>query len=224
MKKRFLYLELLLLCTLFIIPPIFTKSIKINENTFSFSWFIIAAVLVAFVLFFQFEYENLPLKNASKIQYFVFAGKVFFYFGFLIIFHIIFVILSLFLPADIISKLGPQTDINLKFSAPKIILILFTFLCSAFYEEVMYRLYLPEIIKKFCGTKAQNKIISYLIEFICITIFALAHRYLGILAVVNAFIGGIILRLEYLKTKTVLCGTVSHFLYNSTILLVGALL
>ena len=93
------------------------------------------------------------------------------------------------------------------------------FCLAAFYEEVMYRLYLPEQLKRFLKN-TQNKITQiYIPEIITIILFALGHKYLGIFAVINACIACVILRICYLKTKNIFAGTIAHFMYNFTSLL-----
>ena len=57
------------------------------------------------------------------------------------------------------------------------------------------------------------------IEAACVIIFALAHRWQGELAVLNALFGGIILRLCAVKSKGLAPGIAAHFLYNASALL-----
>src|SRR5574344_888426 len=55
--------------------------------------------------------------------------------------------------------------------------------CAAFYEEVLYRQYLPETMKALTGKK-----FPLLCEAAVLILFAAGHRYLGFFAVVNAAI------------------------------------
>ena len=56
-------------------------------------------------------------------------------------------------------------------------------------------------------------------EAACVVLFALAHRWQGALAVLNALFGGIILRLCAVKSKGLAPGIAAHFLYNASALL-----
>lgn len=93
--------------------------------------------------------------------------------------------------------------------------------CAAFTEEIFYRFYLPSAFKKnlkilsFGKFDSQkSKPIEIFIEIISVLIFAFSHRYLGLLAVLNAFFAGAILRFCLIKSKSVFIPTVAHFIYN----------
>ena len=53
-----------------------------------------------------------------------------------------------------------------------------------------------------------------------IILFALAHKYLGIYAMINAFFACIVLRICYIKTQNIITNTIAHFLYNITSLII----
>ncbi len=100
---------------------------------------------------------------------------------------------------------------------------------GAFYEECLYRAFLPEIpLHILSQTKREfprkhEKELTALVEILCTILFAFSHRYMGIAAVVNALLCGIILRLCYKKSGRILCGTMVHFCYNLTLLVFSAL-
>ena len=100
---------------------------------------------------------------------------------------------------------------------------------GAFYEECLYRAFLPEIPLLLLGRagstwiQGHKKPLSAGIEAFCVIVFALSHRYLGMLAVTNALLCGTVLRVCYRKSGGILCGTVAHFCYNMTLLLFSSL-
>jgi len=93
-----------------------------------------------------------------------------------------------------------------------------SFLCAAFYEEVVYRFYLPEIFKFFVFKKLNDKLKIILGELLTLLLFASAHIYLGGFAVINALIGHVILRLCFVKAKSIWPGFTAHFIYNLLVL------
>lgn len=100
---------------------------------------------------------------------------------------------------------------------------------GAFYEECLYRAFLPEIPLLLLGKagstwiQGHKKPLATGIEAFCVIVFALSHRYLGMLAVTNALLCGTVLRVCYRKSGGILCGTAAHFCYNMTLLLFSSL-
>ena len=88
----------------------------------------------------------------------------------------------------------------------------------AFYEETMYRYFLPTSIGKNLSiiSKSENppKWIFALSEIIALLLFSFGHLYMGIFAVLNGFFAGIALRFLVWKTKSVFPSTIIHFIYN----------
>ena len=90
-------------------------------------------------------------------------------------------------------------------------------------EEVLYRYYLPQTLKFFIDGFYQNndtkakRICIEIGEFFAVLLFALAHRYLGIAAVIHAFISGALLRWNIKKTDTLVSVCLIHSLYNCLI-------
>ena len=90
---------------------------------------------------------------------------------------------------------------------------------AAFYEEVLYRQFLPEVSAILLDGRVNKKIFCYLMEVLIILIFAFSHRYLGFIPVLNAFACGAVLRLCYRKTGSIWTGALSHFTYNMTLII-----
>ena len=82
-------------------------------------------------------------------------------------------------------------------------------LLAVFYEEVVYRLYLPEMFRLLIP-----KLSPVLSEFAAVLFFALGHVYLGALGFLNALGCGIALRLCIRKTHSIWFSFAAHAVYN----------
>lgn len=94
------------------------------------------------------------------------------------------------------------------------IFCILNFAFAAFYEEVIYRFYFGDSLTYLLSLRFKWKYLPLICEVICALVFAFSHLYLGILAVVNAFIGHVILRVCYKKNKCLFPCAIAHFLYN----------
>lgn len=121
----------------------------------------------------------------------------------------------------------------------------FSLFVSALYEETLYRWYLPGALKTAASQRSgaepeesprsgepetvasqkggaeawKARLFFWGTEAACAALFALAHRWQGALAVLNAFIGGTILRVCAAKAKSLKPGIAAHFFYNASALL-----
>ena len=68
-----------------------------------------------------------------------------------------------------------------------------------------------------------EKALTAIVEGSCALLFAFSHRYMGIPAVINALLCGIVLRICYKKTGSIFCGTAAHGCYNLTLLAFASL-
>lgn len=94
----------------------------------------------------------------------------------------------------------------------------------AFFEEILFRRFLPEqaryFVKNLNGklsthdTERFNQLAIVSIEFIVIVLFALGHLYLGLVATYSAAFSAIILRLSILKWGVLLPACFAHALNN----------
>lgn len=100
----------------------------------------------------------------------------------------------------------------------KILTQLFGFIVFAFYEETMYRFFIPFGAKKsieyFTKKKELSKTSLISIEILALLLFALGHLYMGIFALLNALFSGIALRFLVIKTNSIFPGTIVHIIYN----------
>ena len=97
---------------------------------------------------------------------------------------------------------------------------------AAFSEEVIYRFYLPDALKNNIKILSlgrlnceKSKALNLLFELLSVCIFALSHRYLGLLSVFNAFFSGFILRFCLIKSKSVFVPFLIHSVYNFSVFL-----
>ncbi|MDR1748113.1 MAG: CPBP family intramembrane metalloprotease [Spirochaetaceae bacterium] len=99
---------------------------------------------------------------------------------------------------------------------------------SACYEEILYRWYLPRTagtilkgLSAVSGTPDGDKryrtpefVPETAAELLPLLLFAPAHLYLGVPAVINAFIAGTLLRTLVQKTATPFTAAAVHWIYN----------
>lgn len=110
-------------------------------------------------------------------------------------------------------KLIPFNDIHLAFPKTplKIANCISGTFFAAFFEEFLYRFYLPEsLLSIFSGKRLHPAII----EIAVILIFAFSHFYRGWTNVIFAFLCGIILRWSFKNTKSLVSVSIIHGLYN----------
>lgn len=225
MKKLVLCIEFILICIFLVIPPLYIKTPQ-NNIDLKLSPYTIILLFISLFIFYQFEFRK--ANKLEKINFYQLISKSFIYTFILIIIHLIISAFSYF------TNQSKNIIFNIDNTIIGILLIILNLLISAFYEEVIYRLFLPEAILKLSKTiinlfnkdinKFSPKVIKtgkYLIEFICILIFAFSHRYNGIIAVINAFLAGSLYRYCRIKNKTILISTISHFIYNCYILILA---
>ncbi|MFA6937497.1 MAG: type II CAAX endopeptidase family protein [Treponema sp.] len=211
MKKQYLIAEFATVFLFLVVPPLFVSNGNSSSNSFSFSTVIFAEAVVAFLLDFQFHYLN---KNKDehcekKIISFAKYSSIFFItFGSLVLVFALFQLLSFLFPK---ITVGSLSSVILPCGFYEWCACVFMLLVGAYYEEVVYRFFVPENLYLIFGKSKNQKII---IELTAILLFAFSHMYLGFIAVINAAICGAILRFCFVKTKSVYTGAFAHFLYN----------
>ena len=203
----------------FLLPPIFSQNQNFNSQ---FEWnFPLNQLLLGVFAFFVFIFEqknsnNYSFTNNSK-KFFTKKNIIITAITFLSLCFIVFFLetIAFFLKSNNPQISGAPLDKKIK-----IFFCLLNFIFSAFFEEVIYRLYLPQQLKRFFSNIQNEKIKKYIPELITIILFALAHKYLGIYAMINAFFACIVLRICYIKTQNIITNTIAHFLYNITSLII----
>ncbi len=224
MKLKYLSAEFLLIFLILVLPPLLASPSDAAVPLPQLSWSRIQSLLIAILLKLQLDRELHP-RPCQPLQGLSLATVSF---GLLML-----VYAAIELVLTIIAGISGQAP-SIQALAPPLgagqwLLATAALAIGAFYEECLYRAFLPEIsllILLRLGKKISDrhrKAILRTTEIPCILIFALSHRYLGPLAIVNALLCGTILRICYRKSGGLLCGTAAHFCYNITVLLFSSL-
>ena len=143
MKKFLLYLGFLLVCALLVIPPFIPKPIENNVLNFSLNISSIIILIISLILFYFYEFTENQLIKITFFQLLLNIGKVFLYFGILIAVQTSLSLLGYLFNCE--SNVKIQFEKNV-FNFVNAFLMLGI---SAFYEKVLYSLYLPSTLKIF---------------------------------------------------------------------------
>ena len=214
MKKKYLFIEFTLIFFFLVLPPLFiTSATPFGNNSGSFSLTTLAEQLfisiILTVQFYKLIRED-SMKN-SKFTFskpFLILSKVTITLGLLLVIYAITETVSFFIQNFLKSHV--YRSIQNPNSIPGWIQFVTGIFISAFYEESLYRQFMPEV-SIFLVNKTKLKTV---IEVIWILIFAFSHLYLGIPAVFNAFCCGLVLRKCFKATGNILAVTIAHFSYN----------
>ena len=214
MKLHSSFFKIVIFCVVFacfVLPPLFIKSaINFEEWTFPFTQTVLFALALFLLYACRFTTGD-ALEGGPRSKYFIFYNVIFpATFCFCILFSISLLTNGL---AMICKMPSPEFKLLLPANALQWLFCLLNLFFAAFYEEVLYRFYLPETAR-FFAKKIQKKLIFLLIEAIFALIFAFSHYYAGIFAVFNALFAHIVLRCFYKKTGSLAAGISAHFVYN----------
>lgn len=163
-------------------------------------------------------FEN-PVEQ-QKMPFFVYSSCALVSFGILCLSSVIFETISYFfeIGGGIQKVIFPSSFLGW-------INFFFGVIFAAFFEEVIYRFYLPrafrEILQKRLTDKKKasekmfdNQRLSVFCEGLALLLFGLGHIYLGILGFLNALVCGAALRLCMIKTKSLWIPFGIHAVYN----------
>lgn len=222
MKLHHFFAEIaIFLCVFFIfaLPPLFVSETDFTGfSTWAFPINELFFAVLSLFIFIYFERKtkvqcffsnNSNSVENKKLRFCVNLGKTLITFGFLCCFSAFMEFLAYTMHYSLAST----------FIAPKGFFEYFCFflkfMLAVFYEEVVFRLYLPEELKYLVSKKVLNKKIIFVFSELPIAlVFAFAHRYLGWPAIVNAFAAHVALRMCYKKSGNIFLVCISHFLYN----------
>ena len=196
----------------FVIPPLFVNAPSVQHIDFTlfsvqnFSHFVIAVFIF---VFYKKSVENDEQISTKILKYLIY---------FVVIFILLFVNSQVFVEI-------PQGFFDF-------LICIFNLLFAAFFEEVIYRFYIPFGIKNFLFRKVfdENQSKSYtifeksillFIEIVTMLIFSYSHKYLGIFSVVNAAVAHLVLRFSFIRSKSLIPSTLAHFFYNFVSLMFG---
>ena len=210
------FLELFLILTIFVLPPIFTtESPTLGFVEFNLFHFCIYGFLgiYCFIRSKNFsenckisENQHILKKEVSKI--FLFSAIT---------------LILLFGNGFLWQWIAKSPSTKLDYSK-SIFVHLFQIVgmgLYAFYEENMYRNYLQGLISRvlenIVKSPINKKSLFFVAELSALLLFAFGHLYMGIFAVLNALFAGIILRFLVIKTKSIFPSSIVHFIYNLTL-------
>ncbi len=99
---------------------------------------------------------------------------------------------------------------------------IFSITSLACFEEVIFRLYLPEKFFYYLKVSSSYQSVSHkhaiafriILELPFIVLFAIGHRYLGFLAVFSALVSGATLRFFVHKYNSIIPGCIAHAINN----------
>lgn len=208
MRRQNFIFELIILLLIFIfllIPPVLTSpSAAINQfETWAFPLRNICISIFCLTLYFIYKKV---FGQKKKIFYPSLLAL-----GCLIFFSLILKFIASHFNTGVIQI------VNMPGGAKELFYCFLTFITGAIYEEIIYRFYFADAIRHIAGPR-QNKRLEKVLFFVCEVFaciaFALAHRYLGIFAVINAALAHIVLRFLYVKTGLIWNCVLIHFVYN----------
>ena len=140
----------------FLLPPIFSQNQNFNSQ---FEWnFPLNQLLLGVFAFFVFIFEqknsnNYSFTNNSK-KFFTKKNIIFTAITFLSLCFIVFFLETI---AFFLKSNNPQISVAPLDKKIKIFFCLLNFIFSAFFEEVIYRLYLPQQLKRFFFKYSERK-------------------------------------------------------------------
>lgn len=208
---RFLtFVTVLVFCAL---PPLFTKQTPHTMFlSWDFPWQALGLALFSVILIYVSR-DLVPPFRSPFLKQILFALSVFLLLNISALF---FRFLS-----DHFSGL-PETEFNKAGVFSEYVFCILNFIFSAFYEETVYRFFIPECLSKLISKKIQNpKLCFFVTEGTALVLFALGHMYLGFLSVLNAGAAYAVLRFVFKKSGSLIPGTSGHFAYNLFQLLIS---
>ena len=205
------FIELFIILTFFILPPIFTST---NNSVGYVEFNIFHIITYGFLGVYCFlRSKKIGEHNLnSNPQKGIFNKKnLLFFFGTLVFLFINGIFWKW------ISKNNFTKVENIKTIYFHIFQVFGLFIYAS-YEEIMYRSFLPLSLEKTFSksTKKENISKGYFIfiEILCLLLFSFGHIYMGIFAVFNGLFAGIALRFLAWKTKSIFPNVIVHFIYN----------
>ena len=216
----------------FVIPPLFVNAPSVQHIDFTlfsvqnFSHFVIAVFIF---VFYKKSVENDEQFSTKILKYLIYFVVIF-----ILLFGISFI--CNFSAQKLLNSensfVNSQVFVEIPQGIFDFLICIFNLLFAAFFEEVIYRFYIPFGIKNFLFRKVfdENQSKSYtifeksillFIEIVTMLIFSFSHKYLGIFSVVNAAVAHLVLRFSFIRSKSLIPSTLAHFFYNFVFLMFG---
>lgn len=209
MKKALYATEFLITFAFFVLPSILATQRSFAPIEIKFTVHSLFSLLYFSVLLYA--NRNLFVNNYStkdKINPLLMHAYIITAFGLLVAISVFFQVISF-----IIKKNGDTLG-QIELISPQGILSWLSFatavVSGAFCEETCYRFALVDFGKEvFNGGKK-----GIIWEVFSCVVFALGHSYQGILGIFNAFCSGIVLRMLFIKTRSIFTSIAVHAIYN----------
>lgn len=215
-----------LILAAFVIPPLFVSKetagepftvwkLSLNQLTFCFS---------AILIYTASKYKLLKKEN-EEVSEETKPARNFFYSYFFPSSYALCLMLTIALVLQIISLRLLNNAGQIPFIMPEGFgdwaCCIINFICASVWEEIIFRYYLTESLYDFFPSLKDKTALKIITEFIVLLLFAFGHRYSGYLAVINAGLSHIILRLCFLRTnKNIYCTIIIHFIFNMISMLI----
>ncbi len=221
-KSTFFYLAFLYVLLFFGISPIVFQFLGERQEvvvaSYPFSVFFNASIsFLIYTFSIKGRIFDKPIEQ-KKQPFFVYSANTLLCFGFLFVSSCIFEAISYFLKIG-----GGLQKVVFPSSIFGWINFFFGVICAAFFEEVIYRFYLPRAFRDIFGNMkffnnvkyARNNLrLLVLSEGLALLLFCLGHVYLGVLGFLNALVCGAALRFCMVRTKSLWIPFAIHALYN----------
>ena len=211
MEKIFLKLEFVLILALLVAPPIVFQFFAERPETISTVYPLRTFVLAFFAFTLYYVHRNVYIirfqKTWTNFRILILSGESLVCFGLLCLIAV---------TLELIAFAAGKSSVGMKIIMPDNMNLWVNFIagtiCAGFYEEVLYRFYLPEAMRHLVAKFPRIK--QIVPEAVAVMLFALGHIYLGIFGVANALLCGIVLRLCMWRTHSLWYSLVPHVLYN----------
>lgn len=192
----------------FLLPPVITSFSISGHNIIQWNLPVINIIYGIFAFAIYIEYKQKNNINTKFLFFYKEVSSFILTFGFLFSVSLVFKFIASFFENT------NSTEIIFPSTLKSWLFCILSFFFSAFFEEVIYRFYTPEILKYLLKKIKSEKIIFILSEIFALLVFSIAHLYLGLLSVFNAMIAHIILRICFKKSESIYPGFFTHFFYN----------
>lgn len=205
MKKGFFATEFAVVMLFFVLPPLFASRPP-QITVLHFPWTMFAFALLALAVWLQIRGQITGEARQTPAQGFLTRqGQCLLTFGILMA------------SAGIVEAAGymlARQEAITRFLPPQTLLgwanVVAGIPCAAFYEEVLYRAYIPAALRRCLPVLP-----PIVCEAAAVLAFAFAHRYMGWLSVIHAAVAGIVLRRCLCRTGRLWTVVVAHAAYNA---------
>ena len=216
----------------FVIPPLFVNAPSVQH--IDFTLFSVQNLSHFVIAVFIFVFYKKSVENDEQISTKILKYLIYFVVIFILLFGISFI--CNFSAQKLLNSENSFVNSQVFVENPQgffdFLICIFNLLFAAFFEEVIYRFYIPFGIKNFLFRKVfdENQSKSYtifeksillFIEIVTMLIFSFSHKYLGIFSVVNAAVAHLVLRFSFIRSKSLIPSTLAHFFYNFVSLMFG---